>query len=386
MFLAENLTDFYPDLLDRRFVSRFAIYHQRYSTNTFPTWRLAQPFRMLAHNGEINTISGNVNWMQSHETRLSDPALDPYIEDIKPVIQAGSSDTAALDAAFELLVRAGRDAPMAKALLIPASISVDASMKQAHKDLFLYCNAVMEPWDGPAAVAATDGRWMLAGLDRNGLRPLRYSLTHTGLLVVGSEAGMVKFDERDVRAKGRVGAGPVDRRRSRHREVLRRRGDQGLPRRPARLRRLDPAHHLHRQHRQDRRAGSQPAQRRVCCAAASSPSGMTLEELEMILHPMVEDAAEAVGSMGDDTPVAVLSERYRGLHHYFRQAFSQVTNPPIDSLRETRRDVAQDPARQPRQRAGRERRAVRPAAAGKARCCPTPSSPPCAGSWARTPA
>ena len=335
MFLAENLTDFYPDLLDERFVSRFAIYHQRYSTNTFPTWRLAQPFRMLAHNGEINTISGNVNWMKSHETRLSDPALDPYIEDIKPVIQAGSSDTAALDSAFELLVRAGRDAPMAKALLIPASISTDASMKQAHKDLFLYCNAVMEPWDGPAAVAATDGRWMLAGLDRNGLRPLRYSLTHTGLLVVGSEAGMVKFDERDIRAKGRVGPGQsiaVD---------------------------LDTGTFYSDEEVKDMLAGRQDFATwtrritqidRIVKTDAPEPSfyegealrrrqlavGMTLEELEMILHPMVEDAAEAVGSMGDDTPVAVLSERYRGLHHYFRQAFSQVTNPPIDSLRETR--------------------------------------------------
>ncbi len=204
MFLAENLTDFYPDLLDPLFVSRFAIYHQRYSTNTFPTWRLAQPFRMLAHNGEINTISGNINWMHSHETRLSDPALDPYIEDIKPVVQAGGSDTATLDGVFELLVRAGRDAPMAKALMIPASISVDATMKQAHKDMFLYCNAVMEPWDGPAAIAATDGIWMLAGLDRNGLRPLRYTVTQGDLLVVGSEAGMVKFDEREIKAKGRV--------------------------------------------------------------------------------------------------------------------------------------------------------------------------------------
>ncbi len=335
MFLAENLTDFYPDLLDKRFVSRFAIYHQRYSTNTFPTWRLAQPFRMLAHNGEINTISGNVNWMRSHETRLSDPALDPYIEDIKPVIQAGSSDTAALDAAFELLVRAGRDAPMAKALLIPASVSVDASMKQAHKDMFLYCNAVMEPWDGPAAVAATDGRWMLAGLDRNGLRPLRYSLTHTGLLVVGSEAGMVKFDERDVRAKGRVGPGQsiaVDLDTGRFygdeevKDILAARHDyagwtQRITSIDSIVKTDAPEASL---------LGGEMLRRRQLAV------GMTLEELEMILHPMVEDAAEAVGSMGDDTPVAVLSERYRGLHHYFRQAFSQVTNPPIDSLRETR--------------------------------------------------
>ncbi len=335
MFLAENLTDFYPDLLDPRFVSRFAIYHQRYSTNTFPTWRLAQPFRMLAHNGEINTISGNVNWMKSHETRLSDPALDPYIEDVKPVIQAGSSDTAALDAAFELLVRAGRDAPMAKALLIPASISVDASMKQAHKDLFLYCNAVMEPWDGPAAVAATDGRWMLAGLDRNGLRPLRYSLTHTGLLVVGSEAGMVKFDERDIRAKGRVGPGQsiaVDLDTGKFygdeeiKDFLAARHDYA-----AWTRRITSIDSIVKTDAPESSQISGEMLRRRQLAV-----GMTLEELEMILHPMVEDAAEAVGSMGDDTPVAVLSERYRGLHHYFRQAFSQVTNPPIDSLRETR--------------------------------------------------
>ncbi len=131
MFLAEHLVDFYPDLLDPRFVSRFAIYHQRYSTNTFPTWRLAQPFRMLAHNGEINTVSGNINWMKSHETRLADAALGPWIDDIKPVVQAGGSDTATLDNVFELLVRAGRDAPMAKALMIPASIGQDATMPQA---------------------------------------------------------------------------------------------------------------------------------------------------------------------------------------------------------------------------------------------------------------
>ena len=335
MFLAQNITDFYPDLLDERFVSRFAIYHQRYSTNTFPTWRLAQPFRMLAHNGEINTISGNTNWMRSHETRLADPAIDPYIDDIKPVIQAGSSDTAALDAVFELLVRAGRDAPMAKALMIPASISVDATMKQAHKDMFLYCNAVMEPWDGPAAVAATDGRWMLAGLDRNGLRPLRYTITHGDLLVVGSEAGMVKFDERDIRAKGRVGPGQsiaVDLQTGQFygdeevKDMLAARHDYA-----GWTKRIIEIDHIIKTDAPEPSLfhGEELRRRQVSV-------GMTLEEMEMILHPMVEDGAEAVGSMGDDTPVAVLSERYRGLHHYFRQAFSQVTNPPIDSLRETR--------------------------------------------------
>lgn len=335
MFLAESLTDFYPDLLDARFVSRFAIYHQRYSTNTFPTWKLAQPFRVLAHNGEINTISGNINWMRSHETRLSDPALDPYMEDIKPVVQAGGSDTASLDNVFEVLIRSGRDAPMAKALMIPASIGQDATMKQSHRDLFLYCNAVMEPWDGPAAIAATDGRWVIAGLDRNGLRPLRYTISQNKLLIVGSEAGMVKLDESDIIEKGRVGPGQTI----------------GVD--------LEAKRFLHDEEMKDMLAGRQDFGEwsksitqidQVVKTDAPEPVllegealrrrqlavGTTMEDLEMILHPMVEDSQEAVGSMGDDTPLAVLSAKFRGLHHYFRQAFSQVTNPPIDSLRETR--------------------------------------------------
>ncbi len=335
MFLAESLTDFYPDLLDRRFVSRFAIFHQRYSTNTFPTWKLAQPFRTLAHNGEINTITGNVNWMRSHETRLSAPELDAYIEDIKPVVQSGGSDTASLDNVFEVLVRAGRDAPMAKAMLIPSSIGQDATMPEAHRDMFHYCNAVMEPWDGPAAIAATDGRWVIAGLDRNGLRPLRYTRTLDGLLVVGSEAGMVKIEETDVAEKGRIGPGQtiavdLDNARFYHdgelKDVLAARQPYGAW--ASRIRQIDDL---------VRADAAEPwylegeALRRRQLAV-----GTTIEELELILHPMVEDAAEAVGSMGDDTPVAVLSDKYRGLHHYFRQAFSQVTNPPIDSLRESR--------------------------------------------------
>ena len=335
MFLAESLTDFYPDLRDERFVSRFAIYHQRYSTNTFPTWKLAQPFRMLAHNGEINTVSGNINWMKSHETRLSDPALDRYMEDIKPVIQAGGSDTATLDNVFEVLVRAGRDAPMVKSLMIPASISNDATMPQAHRDLFLYCNAVMEPWDGPAAIAATDGRWMIAGLDRNGLRPLRYSITTSDLLIVGSETGMVKLDESEILRKGRVGPGQtigvdLDAARFYDDEAMK---DMLAARQPfgewARgIRQID--HIVKTDAPEPVLYQGEELRRRQLSV------GTTMEELEVILHPMVEDAQEAVGSMGDDTPIAVLSDKYRGLHHYFRQAFSQVTNPPIDSLREAR--------------------------------------------------
>ncbi|MFN3447928.1 MAG: glutamate synthase large subunit [Roseococcus sp.] len=335
MFLAEALSEFYPDLQDPRFISRFAIYHQRYSTNTFPTWRLAQPFRMIAHNGEINTLHGNVNWMKAHETRLSHPLLDRYLEDIKPVIQAGGSDTACLDNVFELLVRGGRDAPMAKAMLIPESLGNNATMPQHHHDLFLYCNAVMEPWDGPAALCGTDGRWVVAGLDRNGLRPLRYTVTEGGLLIVGSETGMVKLPEDAIRAKGRVGPGQcigVDL-------------DSGRLYLDAELKDMLAARKpfgqwVNRTTRIDgivKAQAAPPAQMAgEALRRAQLAVGYTLEELEQILHPMVEDAQEAVGSMGDDTPVAVLSQHYRGLHHYFRQSFSQVTNPPIDSLRETR--------------------------------------------------
>jgi len=184
MFLAEQLTAFYPDLLDERFISNFCIYHQRYSTNTFPTWRLAQPFRMLAHNGEINTLTGNVNWMKCHEPKIASPVFGDSIEDLRPVIQAGSSDSAALDAVFELLVRAGRPVPAVKALMIPESIGNREIMSANHYDLFAYCNSVLEPWDGPAAVCAGDGRWVIAGMDRNGLRPIRYSLTRDNLLVL----------------------------------------------------------------------------------------------------------------------------------------------------------------------------------------------------------
>jgi glutamate synthase (NADPH/NADH) large chain len=335
MFLAASLTDFYPDLLDERFVSRFAIYHQRYSTNTFPTWRLAQPFRMLAHNGEINTVAGNINWMKSHETRLAAEGLDEFIDYVKPVVQAGGSDTAALDNVFELLVRAGRDAPMAKTLLIPPSVGNDATMPQAHRDLVLYCNAVMEPWDGPAAIAATDGRFVIAGLDRNGLRPLRYSVTTNHMLSVGSETGMVKFAEEDIIEKGHVGPGQtiavdLDAQKFYHdselKDVLAARQDYS-----AWTKRITVIDHIVKTDAPEPVRLDAAGLRRRQLAV-----GYTLEELELLLHPMVEDAAEAIGSMGDDTPIAVLSEKYRGLHHFFRQSFSQVTNPAIDSLRETR--------------------------------------------------
>ncbi|MFO1105635.1 MAG: glutamate synthase large subunit [Amaricoccus sp.] len=335
MMLAEHVSVFYPDLKDPRFESAFAIYHQRYSTNTFPRWWLAQPFRMLAHNGEINTLKGNLNWLKSHEIRMSSDYFGDLAEDIKPIVLAGSSDSAALDNVFEVLVRAGRIAPMAKTMLVPEAWSKLATkMPQAWLDMYAYSNAVMEPWDGPAALAMTDGRWVCGGLDRNGLRPMRYVVTGDGLVIAGSEAGMVPTDDMTVREKGALGPG----------QMLA--VDMG----EARL--------YHDAELKDMLAASQPFGKwvgsitdleSVAKGIEEKPlyegaelrrrqiaAGYSVEELEVIIQAMAEDGKEAIGSMGDDTPPAVLSGKYRPLSHYFRQNFSQVTNPPIDSLREHR--------------------------------------------------
>ncbi|HSK39966.1 MAG TPA: glutamate synthase central domain-containing protein, partial [Arenibaculum sp.] len=335
MFLAEQLTTFYPDLLDGRFVSNFAIYHQRYSTNTYPTWPLAQPFRMIAHNGEINTLKGNVNWMKAHEPRMAHEAFGDHIHDLKPVIPLGSSDSGALDAVWEVLVRAGRMGPMVKTMLIPEASFARPVMPQKLHDLYGYVNSVMEPWDGPAAITAYDGRWVIGGMDRNGLRPMRYSITEDGLLVAGSETGMIKIDEVRIIEKGRLGPGQmiaVDLAEGRlyHdgeiKDLLA--GRQPYGEWVANITELDTL---------VKAAPAEPAElSRDELRCRELAVGITLEDLEMILHPMVEDAKEAIGSMGDDSPLAVLSDKYRGLHHFFRQNFSQVTNPPIDSLRERR--------------------------------------------------
>ncbi|HEY6982778.1 glutamate synthase large subunit [Reyranella sp.] len=333
MFLAEHLSQFYPDLLDERFVSRFAIFHQRYSTNTFPQWKLAQPFRVLAHNGEINTLLGNVNWMKSHEARLAHDGFGRFIEDLKPIIQPSASDSAALDNVFELLVRGHRNLPMVKAMMIPEALGSNPNIPAHHRALYHYVNGIMEPWDGPAAIAAVAGKWALVGLDRNGLRPMRYVLTSDQLLIAGSEAGMVPQDEAKIVEKGRLGPGEmlaVDMDQPRLykdrelKDMLAATNDYAdWVKRTIELDSLIRQDTPHEQ-----RFGGEELRRRQFAV------GWSIEDLEMILHPMVEDGKEPVGSMGDDAPMAVLSDTYRGMHHYFRQNFSQVTNPPIDSLRE----------------------------------------------------
>ncbi|MHA6265660.1 glutamate synthase large subunit [Aliiroseovarius sp. CAU 1755] len=335
MMLAEQVAVFYPDLMDERFASTFAIYHQRYSTNTFPQWWLAQPFRMLAHNGEINTLKGNLNWMKSHEIRMASSFFGDLAEDIKPIVPGGSSDSAALDAVFEVLVRAGRSAPMAKTMLVPESWSKQAvDLPQAWKDMYSYCNSVMEPWDGPAALAMTDGRWVCAGLDRNGLRPMRYVVTGDGLVIAGSEAGMVPIDEASVIEKGALGPGQllaVDTAEGKlYRDTeIKDRLAASLPFGEWVGKISDLETNLSTIDEKPIYTGDELRRRQVA-------AGYTLEELEQILAPMAEDGKEALASMGDDTPSAVLSTKYRPLSHFFRQNFSQVTNPPIDSLREFR--------------------------------------------------
>jgi glutamate synthase (NADPH/NADH) large chain len=335
MMLAEQVAEFYPDLTDERFESTFAIYHQRYSTNTFPQWWLAQPFRMLAHNGEINTLKGNINWMKSHEIRMAHSAFGDLAEDIKPIVPGGSSDSAALDSVFEVLVRAGRNAPMAKTMLVPESWSKQAvELPPAWRDMYSYCNSVMEPWDGPAALAMTDGRWVCAGLDRNGLRPMRYVVTGDGLLIAGSEAGMVPVNESAVVEKGALGPGQmiaVDTKEGKlfHDVEIKDKlaASQPFGEWVGKINDLNEA--LERSEEVAGYTGGELRKRQIA-------AGYTLEDLEQILAPMAEDGKEAIASMGDDTPSAVLSEKYRPLSHFFRQNFSQVTNPPIDSLREFR--------------------------------------------------
>jgi len=335
MFLAEQLAVFYPDLQDESFTSAVVLFHQRYSTNTFPQWWLAQPFRLLAHNGEINTIRGNTNWMRSHEIRMASEVFGEHGDDIKPVIQSGSSDSAALDQVCELLVRAGRNLPMAKTLLIPEAWSKKATvMPENYRAMYAYSNSVMEPWDGPAAITATDGVWAIAGMDRNGLRPMRYTLTDDGLLFVGSETGMVPLDESSIIEKGRLGPGEmigVDLANGKfyHNTELK---DMLASSQPFGdwIKNIVELDGKIRPSREPRLFEKSELRKRQLAA------GYTIEDMELILHPMVENTKEPVGSMGDDTPLAVLATRYRPLSHFFRQNFSQVTNPPIDSLRESR--------------------------------------------------
>ncbi|MDC0044120.1 glutamate synthase large subunit, partial [Candidatus Pelagibacter sp.] len=332
MFLAESIADFYLDLKDERFISRFVIFHQRFSTNTAPSWDLAQPFRAIAHNGEINTLKGNSNWMKVHEQEMESPLFDD-MENLKPVIPPGSSDSASLDSVFELLNISGQSAPLAKLMLIPDAWSKKSKiLSKDHQQLFNFLNSTMEPWDGPAAIAATDNEWAIVANDRNGLRPMRYTITNDQILCAGSETGMVEINENKIVIKGRLGPG----------EIIGIRIGKGKVFTNSEIKNFLAKEFKHFNNQIVDLDKKFPIKNEKFIFAGDElrkrqhAFGYSIEDLELILHPMAEDAKEATGSMGDDTPLAVLSDRYRPLYHFFRQNFSQVTNPPIDSLRENK--------------------------------------------------
>ncbi len=331
MFLAEMLAEFYPDLNDKKLTSRFAIFHQRYSTNTFPSWDLAQPFRMLAHNGEINTLKGNINWMKIHEQDMSSP-LFKNVKDLKPVIRS-TSDSGALDNVFELLTHSGKLAPLVKLMMIPDAWSKRSkTVPKNHQDLFNFLNSTIEPWDGPSAICASDAKWVLASTDRNGLRPLRYAITSEDLFFAGSESGMIDIPEENILEKGKLGPGQIiaiDLKKGKLFKDKEIKNYLAKDYKKYNSQIIDLEKKIKIDNEQPNFTGEELKRRQYL-------SGVSIEDLELILHPMAEEGKEASGSMGDDTPVAVLSSHYRPVSHYFRQNFSQVTNPPIDSLRENK--------------------------------------------------
>jgi glutamate synthase (NADPH/NADH) large chain len=331
MFLAEMLSEFYLDLNDKKLTSRFAVFHQRYSTNTFPSWDLAQPFRTLAHNGEINTLKGNINWMKIHEQDMSS-SLFKNVKNLQPVIRS-TSDSGALDNVFELLVHSGKLAPLIKLMMIPDAWSKRSkTVPKNHQDLFNFLNSTIEPWDGPAAICATDAKWVLASSDRNGLRPLRYTITSDNLFFAGSETGMIKIPEENIIEKGKLGPGQIIAIDLKKGKLFKDKEIKDLLAKDYKKyskQIIDLEKKISNENEKPNYLSEELRKRQYL-------SGLSVEDLELILHPMAEEGKEASGSMGDDTPVAVLSSHFRPVSHYFRQNFSQVTNPPIDSLRENK--------------------------------------------------
>ena len=334
LMAAPQLPRFYPDLSDGRTVSSVALFHQRFATNTLPDWTLAQPFRYVAHNGEINTLLGNRNWMHAREPGLTSEVWGEAIGELLPVIRPIGSDTASLDEALELLTASGRDLLHAMMMLIPEAWENMPRMDPELRAFYQYHACLQEPWDGPAAVAFTDGAVAAAIMDRNGLRPARYQVTRDGLVVMGSEVGLVELPFRDIAESGRIGPGQMiavdtERRRFLRNDDIKR--DIG-GRRPYRQwveanlytldRYLDTANGRHRE---------QPA---PDLQTRQVLHGYTREEIEYVIKPMVREGKEPTGSMGDDTPLSTLFEPSRLLYTYFKQKFAQVTNPAIDSIRE----------------------------------------------------
>jgi len=331
LMLAQQMDHYYPDLSAESFESGLALVHQRYSTNTLPTWPLAHPFRFLAHNGEINTLRGNINMMASREKHLSSTLFGENIKKLLPILTEGASDSAMLDNAFEMLVRGGRSAAHALMMMIPEPWSGHETMPDDKKAFYEYHACMMEPWDGPASIAFTDGVRIGAVLDRNGLRPSRYWITDEGFVVMASEVGVLDIPQEKIVKKGRLEPGRMFLIDTEEQRIV---GDDEIKESYAALR---PYRKWLNQYRHILPRECPPIDRiheNASLAEREMVFGYTQEDLDIVMAPMAADAHEAVGSMGNDAPLAVLSSRPQLLFNYFKQLFAQVTNPPIDPIRE----------------------------------------------------
>lgn len=332
MFLAPQLGQYYADLSDERIETALAVVHQRYSTNTFPSWPLAQPFRMIAHNGEINTLRGNANRLRGYENTMASKVLADDLSDLFPILEPGGSDSACFDNTMELLVRAGRSAPHALMMMIPEAFGSRYHISTDKRAFYEYHSAILEPWDGPAAIVFTDGRLVGGTLDRNGLRPCRYVVTTDDLVVLASEVGVIEFPPEKIRQKGRLQPGRMFLVDTHEGRIVTDNDVKG------KIVRQKPYRRWLQENRIELRGLFQPS-RPVpidpqTLAQRLRAFGYTREDLQTILAPMAAHGQEPVGSMGTDTPLAILSARPKLLFSYFKQLFAQVTNPPIDPLRE----------------------------------------------------
>ncbi len=332
LLLASQIGHFYNELLDPDTMSALSLVHQRFSTNTFPTWPLAHPYRYLCHNGEINTVRGNVNWMAARQMILNSPLFGDDLKKLMPIIQPSGSDSAALDNAVELLTLAGRSLPHVMAMLMPEAWDADETMEPEKKAFYEYHASLMEPWDGPAAVAFTDGRVIGATLDRNGLRPARYLVTNDDVLILASEAGVLPIKPEDVRFKGRLQPGRMLLVDTEQKRII---PDEEIK---ATLAGRQPYGQWLKENQITLETLPEPPRifetDRATIVSRQRAFGYTEEDLKLLLGPMASKGEEPVGSMGTDTPLACLSERPQLLFHYFKQLFAQVTNPAIDPIRE----------------------------------------------------
>ena len=337
LLLATQIERFYPDLSDPDFISPFAIVHQRYSTNTFPSWELAHPFRAIAHNGEINALKGNLNALAAREESLVSPLFGDELKKLLPVVHGGQSDSASLDNVFELLVAAGRDAPHAMMMLIPQAWGAKYHVGHDVRAFYEYHSALMEPWDGPAAVCFTDGTGLGAALDRNGLRPARWTLTKAGLFVLASETGVLDIAPEDVERHGRLRPGSllwldlVNHRLMENTELKTYYARRKPYRRWVKENHI-PVTGLFTEIVPSTITGGE--NERIALQRDRARLGWTLEDVELIVRPMAETGHEPVGAMGNDAALACLSGKRRSLFDFFHQLFAQVTNPPIDPIRE----------------------------------------------------